>query len=208
MFKTQIARSARTQEVIVNLNIHAKNIEAGPKLRDYVERKLGRLDRYLPHIAEVRIDLSQEKRREGEQAIAQLTVRTERGIFLRAEDKQQSDIFAAVDMVVDKMYRQISHYKGKRRRRTGERFDLLEPELAAAEMLPIDDSDSDSDDEDQAVVRRKHLTVTPMNEQEAIDQLELLGHTFFVFYNADTRSINVLYKRERGDYGLLEPSLG
>ncbi len=191
----------------MNLEIHAKNLDLNQKLRDYVERKMSRLDRYLPHIATVRIDLATEHRRTiGDRPVAQLTVRNERGTILRAEDKAQPDIYAAVDVVVDKMYRQISRYKGKRKRHAGDRFEQIEPELAAAELPPIDDLD-EADEAPETIVRRKQIELTPMNELEAIDQMELLGHTFFMFYNADTSVINVLYRRENGDYGLLEPQM-
>ncbi len=112
-----------------------------------------------------------------------------------------------MDLVVDKMYRQISRYKDKRRRRAGKRFEALEPELAAAEPLPPEYETGESEEDLHGVVRRKTLEMTPMNEEEAIDQMELLGHDFFVFYNADTGTINVLYRREGGSYGLLQPVL-
>jgi putative sigma-54 modulation protein len=187
----------------MQIEIHARNFTVNDRLQDYVEKKLNRLDKYLPHIAQVQLDLAQEHQRKGgERAIAQLTVRNDRGTILRAEDKKQTDIFAAVDMAVDKMYRQISRYKGKRRRKAGDRFEALEPDLAAAEALPVEAEDSD---ELTDILRRKDIELTPMNEEEAIDQMELLGHDFFVFYNADNGTINVLYRREGGGFGLLHP---
>jgi putative sigma-54 modulation protein len=102
------------------------------------------------------------------------------------------------------MYRQISRYKGKRRRRAGNRFETLEPELAAAEAVPIEQEEAE---ETAEIVRRKQIELVPMTEEEAIDQMELLGHDFFVFYNANSGAVNVLYRREGGGYGLLEPSV-
>jgi putative sigma-54 modulation protein len=197
----------------MNVQIHARNLEVNDRLRDYVEQKLSRLDQYLPSVVEVRVDLSHDHRRaEGDRSSAQLTVRDARGTILRAEEKQRADAFAAVDAALDKLYRQINRYKDKRRRRAGRNFDALEPEWMNVEPLPAssdNDADTDTDEEEFAnIVRRKPILLAPMNEQEAIDQLELLGHTFFVFYNADKAAINVLYKRDNGDYGLLEPSLG
>jgi len=192
----------------MQIQVHAKNIEISHRLNDYAEKKLGRLDRYLPNIVKVDLELSQEHRRQGgDRAVAQLTVRHSRGTILRAEDKTQAEPFAAIDLVIDKMYRQISRYKGKRRRHAGDRFDVLEPELAAAEPLP-DMDESESAEEIVEIVRRKRIEVTPMSEEEAIEQMELLGHDFFVFYNADTSSVNVLYRRKEGDYGLIDPILG
>src|SRR2546421_7397416 len=104
----------------MQIQIHARNLDVGQRLTDYAEKKLGRLERYLPHITEVHLDLVKEhSRKGGDHSIVQLTVRNSRGAILRAEEKKQTDVFAAVDMVIDKMYRQISRYKGKRRRRAG-----------------------------------------------------------------------------------------
>jgi putative sigma-54 modulation protein len=189
----------------MEIQIHARNLTVNDRLHNYVEKKLNRLDRYLPHISEVRLDLAHEHRKKGgDRSIAQLTLRNSRGTILRAEDKSQTDIFASVDVVVDKMYRQISRYKGKRRRRAGDRFETLEPELAAAEAVPIEPEEVE---ETAEIVRRKQIEMIPMTEEEAIDQMELLGHDFFVFYNANSGAVNVLYRREGGGYGLLEPSV-
>ncbi len=195
----------------MNVQIHARNLEVNDRLRDYVEQKLSRLDQYLPSVVEVRVDISHDHRRdEGDRSSAQLTVRDARGTILRAEEKQSLDVFAAVDAALDKLYRQISRYKDKRRRRAGRNFDALEPEWMTTEPPPgVSDNEVDTDEEAIAhIVRRKPVLLAPMSEDEAIDQLELLGHTFFVFYNAHKAAINVLYKRDNGDYGLLEPSLG
>jgi putative sigma-54 modulation protein len=190
----------------MEIQIHSRNLNVTRRLQDYVEKKLNRLDRYLPHISEVHLDLANEHyRKGGDRSIAQLTVRNSRGTILRAEDKSQNDIFAAVDLVVDKMYRQISRYKGKRRRHAGDRFEAAEPELAAAEALPIEGTGEI--EEPAEIVRRKQIAMIPMGEEEAIEQMELLGHDFFVFYNANSGAINVLYRRQGGGYGLLEPRL-
>mgnify|MGYP005842611861 FL=1 len=187
----------------MNLQLHAKNFELGERLRGYAEKKLARLDRYLPSIAQVTLELSEEHRRSGNQSIAQLTLRDRRGTILRAEERSEADAFAAIDAVIDKMYRQISRYKGKRRRRAGDKFEVLEPELASAE---VPEGFTEDEEVPAQIVRRKRIEVLPMSEEEAIDQMELLGHDFFMFYNADTRSINVLYRRKQGDLGLLQPA--
>jgi putative sigma-54 modulation protein len=192
----------------MQIQIHAKNITVNERLGDYAEKKLNRLDRYLPNIVRVDLELSEERRRQGgNRAVAQLTVRNTRGTILRAEDKTQTDPFAAVDVVIDKMYRQISRYKGKRQRRAGDRFEVMEPELAAAEPLPDEASYAD-EEMPVSIVRRKAIEIAPMNEEEAIEQMELLGHDFFVFYNANSKSVNVLYRRKEGDYGLIDPIIG
>ena len=194
----------------MEVQIFAKsNVELRPQLREHIEKKTNKLDRYLPTIVEARLDLSQERHKQGgERAIAQLTIRDERGTILRAEDKSQSDLVAAVDIVLDKMYRRIRSYKGKRKRRGGDRFAELEPALAAAEPVPGEAGVDDEVEEKTQIVRRKVVTVIPMSEEEAIEQMELLGHDFFVFLNADSSEVSVAYLREDGNYGILEPERG
>jgi len=179
----------------MDIKIQGRNIEVTPRLESYIERKVARLDRYLPDIHDVRVDLADEG---GNRRTAQITVRHARGKILRAEERT-NDLLGAVDSVVDKLYRQIEKYKGKRRRRgePNEAFvgletavDLPETELAEG-----------------TIVRRKRFSVAPMSDEEAIDQLELLGHDFFVFVSAGTGEINVLYRRRDGNYGLLEPEI-
>jgi putative sigma-54 modulation protein len=162
-----------------------------PRLREYVERKVGKLDRYLPSIDEARIDLTVENTRSAAHSqVAQLTVRV-RGTILRAEERT-NDMFASIDVVLDKMYRQIARYKGKRQDRWH----------APAEPLPIEEPAEETEGE---IVRVKRFDVRPMMPEEAIEQMELLGHTFYIFLNANEDAINVVYRRDDGDYGLLQP---
>jgi putative sigma-54 modulation protein len=101
----------------MDISINSRNMEVTTRLQDYVEKKTGRLDRYMPNLTEVRVDLSaQNTRSTVERQIAQITIRDNRGTILRAEERN-SDMFAAIDAVVDKLYRQIKRYRGKRRRR-------------------------------------------------------------------------------------------
>ncbi len=188
----------------MDLKIHARNVELTDRLREHVERKVSKLDRYLPNIREVRVDLAIERHKQLERGVAQLTLWDARGTILRAEEKRQSDIYAALDMALDKMYRQIRRYKGKRRRRGGR---SAEAELAALEPLPLEVEAEEEEEEKTAIVRRKRVELIPMSEEEAIDQMELLGHNFFIFFNADTAKIGVLYRREDGNYGVLEPEV-
>ncbi|MBP8002856.1 MAG: ribosome-associated translation inhibitor RaiA [Chloroflexi bacterium] len=186
----------------MNLTVHARNMEITPRLQNYVEKKTGRLDRYMPNLAEVRVDLSEQKARNAVQRqVAQITVRDDRGTILRAEE-QSNDMFAAVDAVVDKLYRQINRYRGKRQQRwrpTGDGNEVM------GEPLPIEASDEES--EERRIVRQKGFSLRPMLPDEALDQMELLGHDFFVFFNAENELVNVVYRRKDGDYGLLMPDL-
>jgi putative sigma-54 modulation protein len=188
----------------MEVQIFAKNMEINPRLREHIQRKVIKLDRYLPNIVEARVDITSQRHKQGpDSAIAQLTVRDRRGTILRAEDKSQDDMFAAVDLVLDKMYRRIRSYKGKHKRRGGERFAELEPELAAAEPVPGEEG-VEYEEPKTEIVRRKVIEVTPMTEEEAIEQMELLGHDFFLFLNEHTQNVNVAYRREDGNYGILD----
>lgn len=179
----------------MEIMIHGRNINVEPKLQSYVERKVERLDRYMPGIIEVRIDLAREKAHKPEEnCVAQMTVRNQRGTILRAEERT-ADLYASVDSVVDKMYRQIERYKGRRRKR-GEQQELAGYETA----IELDEGDIPNGQ----ISRRKEIGLVPMYEEEAIEQLELLGHDFFVFINAESGNVNVLYRRRQGDFGILE----
>jgi putative sigma-54 modulation protein len=191
----------------MDLKIHARNVDVTPRLQEHVEKKVSKLDRYLPNIHEVRVDLAIEKRKQGgDQCVAQLTVRNTRGVILRSEEKKQSDIYAALDLALDKMYRQIERYKGKRKRRGGGRYGEADAELATMESAPMAVAEEEEEVK-TAIVRRKRVALVPMTEEEAIDQMELLGHSFFIFYNAETAKTGVLYRREDGNYGVLEPEI-
>lgn len=185
----------------MELTVNGKNIDITTRLRNYVEKKTERLDRYMPNLEEVRVDLSTQKARNAlERQVAQVTIRDRRGTMLRAEE-HNNDMFAAIDAVVDKLYRQIRRYRGQKRKRrvaapqVEEMVDLGEP-------LPIAE---ESMEDEGAIVRSKRFSLNPMNSEEAIEQMELLGHDFFVFFNSEEEAINVLYRRHDGNYGLLQP---
>lgn len=180
----------------MELIVNSRNLELSDYLRQYVEKKIGKLDRYLPSITEARVELyTEDTKTAGETYIAQVTVRADRTI-LRGEERTH-DIFAAIDAVLDKLYRQIVRYKGKRQDRWRGRAEM--PPISAEEVEEIEEEPVGR------IVRRKRFQTLPMDEQEAIEQMELLGHDFFVFHNAETGLLSVLYRRKDGNYGLLEP---
>jgi putative sigma-54 modulation protein len=187
----------------MDVNIHSHNLEVTPRLENYVEKKTDRLDRYMPNLTEVNVDLSTEKTRSvGERQVAQITVRDDRGTILRAEERS-NDIFAAIDTVIDKLYRQIKRYRGKQKRRW--RGSGASEEVIVGEPLPLDEGDEENTE--QNIVRYKRFPIQPMSTEEAIEQMELLGHDFFVFFSAEEEAINVLYRRRDGNYGLLQPDI-
>lgn len=182
----------------MDVELSAKHFELTDAVRRYVERKVGRLDRYLPDIKATRVELSKVSiRSRGDVYAAQVTAFVDRAV-LRAEEVN-ADLFAAIDLSADKMHRQIERYKGKRQRRwTGRAAPAVGETL---EELPAEEPTP-------PIVRRKRFKLFPMTEGEAAEQLELLGHDFFMFLNADTGDINVLYRRRDGQLGLLEPEKG
>lgn len=183
------------------LDIQARNLEVTDRINDYIEKKAGKLGKFLPAIEETRIELEYEKsaRSAADRHIAQITVRG-KNLLLRAEERAD-DVFAAFDNAMDKLQRQISRYKGKRYRGRGDG-------RSAAEVVPMPEIEEEEEDE-LVISRRKKFSLYPMNELEAIEQMQLLGHdNFFIFFDADANSIKVLYRRRNGTYGLIEPEVG
>jgi putative sigma-54 modulation protein len=184
----------------VEVEIFARNLEISDDLKEYITTKASRLDRYLSEIEHIRIDLSNIKsaRNAKDRNVAQITVRGHRAL-LRVEERSD-DITSAFDTSVDKMQRQLERFKGKHSHGRGDG-------RSAAEVVPI--PLETSAEQKQVVARHKTFDLIPMNEAEALEQMKLLGHdNFFIFFNIDTNSINVLYHRRDGTYGLIEPKIG
>jgi putative sigma-54 modulation protein len=187
----------------LEVEVYGRNMEVTDRIQDYVTKKVSKLDRYLPGIEEARVDVAYVKsaRSAADRQVAQITVRG-KGFILRSEERSD-DIFAALDTALDKMQRRIERYKGKRSRGRGDGRSAaevtpltVEVEEETGELLPL-------------VARRKRFMLVPMDETEAIEQMDLLGHeNFFVFFNANTRSVNVLYRRRDGTFGLIETEVG
>ncbi len=196
----------------MELTIKGKNVEVTDRLRDYVEKKIGRLDRYLPSISEARVELSSEETKAAaDRQVCQVTVRSN-GVILRAEERSD-DIFTSIDAVLDKLYRRIARYKGKRADRWKGAGAAVEPLPIEVEEETEEETEEGEEEEEETeellsrIVRRKRFRMVPMSPAEAIEQMELLGHDFFIFYDANAGQVNVLYRRRDGNYGLLEPEL-
>lgn len=199
--------------------VRGHDIKVNESLQEFAQDKLGKLDRYLPNIQAIQVDLSRQRTRRGEGVtIAQITLRHERGAILRVEEKVQSNdrdsVKVAIITATDKMYRQIERFKGKQRRkgRRGKEWDryfATEEELDIAENVPNYEeiaAEYAYEEGDEEVIRRKELVLIAMTESEAIEQMELLSHPFFMFRNAETDQVNVIYRRDGGGYGLLVPA--
>lgn len=175
----------------MDLELQVRHFDLTDTVRDYVERKVGRMDRYLPDIKVTRVELGRAMRRsQGEVYTAQVTTWVDSSI-LRAEE-MNADLFAAIDLASDKLHRQIERYKGKRLER---RHEVKRMETTVDEPL---------EEGVQTVVRRKRFQLLPMSEDEAIEQLDLLGHDFFLYFNADSGATSILYRRKDGQLGLIE----
>ncbi len=186
----------------LQVKINVKDMDLGDRLSDYITKKVEKLDRYLDILQEAKVDLQYVKsaRNANDRQVVQLTVRG-KGVLLRAEERTD-DIFASVDAVMDKIYRQIERYKGRRWRGRGDGRSASDLAMDMSETV-----ESVSEPED-TIVRRKHFVLTPMDELEAVEQMSLLGHEdFFIFLNAESQSINVLYRRRDGTLGLIEPEI-
>lgn len=200
----------------MDITVNAHNLNVSEGLEKFIHEKLSRLSRYLPNIVSVVIDLTHEKSARGRDVvIAQITVRHSRGAILRAEERVNFEDYnsykVVTNLAVDKMYRRISRFKGKRKekREKVNPFEATVEELEVAEEMPEEETFAvpDAEQQDPLIYRRKIVAVSPMSEEEAIEQMELLGHNFFVFYHAERARVNVLYKRESGGYGVLDPKL-
>ena len=188
----------------IEVEVYGRNMEVTDRIYEYVTSKVSKLDRYLTGIEEARVDVAYVKsaRSAADRQVAQITVRG-KGFILRSEERAD-DIFAAFDTALDKMQRRIERYKGKRFRGRGDG-------RTAADVAPeiLEEIDEETGDLGPIIARRKRFILVPMDELEAIEQMDLLGHeSFFVFYNVNTNAINVLYKRRDGNFGLIEPEVG
>ncbi len=183
------------------IDLFVKNLTLTEDLQQYIDKKATKLEKYLKSIDEIRVDLSYAKtaREINNRFIAQITLRG-KGFILRAEERAD-EITTAIDKVMDKIERQIERYKGKRYFKRSENIGDATQEM---------ESTAESAEEEHPIIaRRKTFTLIPMDELEAIEQMTLLGHEdFFIFYNAKTNKINVLYKRRDGTFGLIDPVIG
>jgi len=192
--------------MIMQLTVHGRHLEVTDWIRQYIEKKVDRIQRYLPQIQELRAELTQsETRAAADRYTAQITVWAN-GQILRAEEST-SDIFASIDATIDKMAKQVQRFKGRRfqSRRRASAAASMEAEMNALEPV-VEEMEPDAAF-DGNIIRRKQFVLEPMNEEEAMEQMELLGHDFFIFFNPDTNTVNVIYRRRDGNYGLLQPTI-
>lgn len=167
------------------------NIDVTDGIRAAVESKLDKLDKYLAQDTEATVTLSVEKERQK----IEVTIPV-RGTIIRAEEVS-SDMYASIDLVEETIERQLRRYRKK----------IIDRQQAAGSFTPEYIEDDYEEEETIKIVKSKKFGIKPMDAEEACVEMELLGHNFFVFLNADTDEVNVVYKRKNGSYGLIEPEL-
>ncbi|HEX3014894.1 MAG TPA: ribosome-associated translation inhibitor RaiA [Desulfobacteria bacterium] len=169
----------------MNIIVRGKHIEVTNALKEYVEKRVGKLEKYFDNLSEVQVTLLVEKDRHRVEVTAPVN-----GFILRGEE-QTTDMYSSIDLVVEKLEKQIAKYKTR-----------LAKQLRGAALREVP---ADPGDVEHKLIRTKKFTLKPMDTEEAIMQMNLVGHTFYVFTNADTEQINVVYKRKDGNFGLIEP---
>ena len=169
-------------------NFRGNKIEVTEAINDYLKSKLSKLEKYLDDNEEVEAKALISAK--GKDQKVEVTIWSGK-YNIRAEETSE-DLYSAIDLVIDKLERQFKKYKAK----------LSSKRVNREEVLP--EIEEYFEDEEQTIVRRKEVFLKPIDEEEAITQMELLGHSFFVFKNVDTDKINVVYKRKDGDYGIIE----
>ncbi len=172
----------------MQLTVTGRNLEVTDALRAYAEEKLRRLTKYLESIVTVHVVLSVEKHRQ----IAEVTLRV-RDLTIRAEESTD-DLYSSIDLVMEKLERQILRYKER-----------IVDHMARAAGREERAAAAPGGGEARRVVKTKRFAVKPAEVDEAILQMDLLGHAFYVFRNASTDEVNVVYRRRDGNYGLIEP---
>jgi len=181
--------------------VKGKSIEVTAALHNYVEEKLGKLENHLDKITAITVELSAEQRKSAnDRQVVQVTIQVN-GQILRAEEVS-SDMYAAVDAVVEKLQRSIERYKSKLYRKDSIRKTRREEARLESASLAASERE-----EETAITHTKTFPIKPMSPQEATEQMELLGHDFYIFLNQDTSSVSVVYRRRAGGYGLLIPEM-
>jgi ribosome hibernation promoting factor len=181
----------------MRLHVKGKNVEVSPTMHDYAERKLGKLATQLAEPTHVELELAVERNPSiADNQVAEATIWT-KGPVLRAREAS-SDMKASIDLLVDKLERQVKRYRQKRR------HEHERHARANGASAPV--SIPEEGDMAAMIVKTKQFVLNAMSAEEAVEQLELIGHDFFVFRNADSGEINVVYRRRDGDYGVIEPA--
>ena len=194
----------------MELQIRTNGVKVTEGMREFIDRRMSKLDRLAEHVTDATLELRADKTRTGaEIATAQLTLRTGKHV-LRAE-AEDAEAARAIDIAIDKLIRQVRKFTDKRTSRrkstapVSALVDAVPLEATLPEDLPFDDAQGSPNDAAAAIARTKVFQMDPMGVETAIEQMELVGHDFFFFKNQDDEKFSVLYRRRDGTYGLLSP---
>ena len=171
----------------MRIDIRGDKVKITEAIKSQIEEKLGKLDQYFENPEELKAYVVVRVR--NKEQIIEVTIPTPK--FTLRSETSESDLYAAIDLTIDKLERQIRKNKTKMRRKFK---DVLQYEM----MIDVPE-----EEEESSIVKRKTIELRPMDEDEAILQMELVDHDFFVFKNVDTESVSVLYKRKDGSYGII-----
>lgn len=183
---------------MIKFNVRGENVEVTDAIRAYVEGKISKLNKYFNDghevTAYVNLKVYTEKR-----AKVEVTIPA-KNVTLRAEDTSQ-DMYASIDLVEEKLERQIRKYKTRTNRKV--KGNVPTSSVVVDEFAPLSDNEAAENGEIR-IVRTKHVAPKPMDAEEAVLQMDMLGHDFYIFTDADTNSTNVVYRREDGRFGVIE----
>jgi ribosomal subunit interface protein len=187
----------------MQLTLRTKNRKLSPREEELIRKKIDRL-RHLDQVSDAEVVVSQERNKRGDIQIIQLTLHAH-GALLRSEESDL-ELNNALDAALAKIDTRLERYKGRwvRRRKSHSDRDTLPVVLDGVE--PVEE-EPDEEEEARPVVRTKRFPVQPMTKEEAVEQMELLGHSFFIYWDADDKLYAVVYRRNSGDYGVLQPEL-
>ncbi|TDM03677.1 ribosome hibernation-promoting factor, HPF/YfiA family [Macrococcus carouselicus] len=183
---------------MIRYEIHGENIEVTEAIRNYIEEKLSKLERYFTNVpdanAHVKVKTYQDSRSKIEVTIPL------KNVTLRAEERHD-DLYAAIDLIVEKLERQVRKHKTKVNRKFREKG--MEKDVFPA--FPETEKDEEPENEIE-IIRSKQFDLKPMDSEEAVLQMNMLGHDFYIFNDAETNGTNIVYRRKDGKYGLIETS--
>jgi putative sigma-54 modulation protein len=180
----------------MNYNIRGENIEVTPAIREYVEKKIAKLERYFTETPDAKVHVNLKVYND-KKAKVEVTIPMTQ-LVLRAEEVNE-DMYAAIDLIADKLERQIRKHKTKVNRKFREKGSVT-----SMFTVPDNNNEAPEAEDELQVVSTKRFDLKPMDSEEAILQMNLLGHNFYVFTNAESHRTNVVYKRKDGRYGLIE----
>ena len=184
----------------MNMIVKGRHIEVRPDVREYAEEKVGKVAKLLNSmVMSIEVELYHERNRSiDKRQVAEVTIYT-KGPVIRAKESA-TDMYAAIDLVSEKLEKQVRKYRGKIKDRHSPK---AAPPPVAAPEIPLEEEE----EEGPTIVKTKVMQVKPMTEEEAMLQIELLGHDFFVFMTEDAEELSVLYRRRDGDFGVITPRM-